>query len=46
VELGYEPRRSYEDALAETRRFLIQRGLLPEPATTPDVEGRDIPTPP
>jgi nucleoside-diphosphate-sugar epimerase len=27
-ELGYRPRRSYEDALTETRLWLIQQGLL------------------
>jgi nucleoside-diphosphate-sugar epimerase len=29
-ELGYEPRRTFDDAVAETRAFLVERGLLPD----------------
>jgi nucleoside-diphosphate-sugar epimerase len=42
-ELGYRPRRSYADALTETRRWLVRQGLLTEPDPDEQVEDGAVP---
>jgi nucleoside-diphosphate-sugar epimerase len=45
-ELGYQPRRSYSDALTETRRWLVQQGLLSDQEPDENVEDGQVPTHP
>lgn len=45
-ELGYRPRRSYADALTETRRWLAQEGLLTGQQTADELEDDHVPTDP
>ena len=43
AELGYRPRRSYADALTDTRRWLVQQGLLPGRDADDEVEDAHVP---